>query len=215
VSGHLEEADGLRLAFQKLGDQASLEDVDVDRLWRAVTSEASPEERREVVDRVARDPSWGLAWRLAHELWTASREKTTPRRFARAWSSGLGLSALAAALLATLGVGLWIAQGPTPATHREPTALGVESLVPPDTPLPRRDPVLRWTGPPGATYVVRITSEDLLRVHATPDLTATEYSLPVEFTSGLPAGARVVWQVEARLPGGGTVRSDTFVSTLE
>jgi hypothetical protein len=209
------EADDLRLAFQRVADAASLEGVDVERVWRAVSGEAPAEERREVVEMVARDPSWALTWRAAHELWTASRETARARRIASGWSSGLGWGALAAGLLVAVGLGIWGGRTPAPPTHREGATTRIESLLPDGQTRPRVGVVLRWTGPPGATYDVRITSEDLLRVHTATGLKKGEYRIPEEFLAPFPPAARVLWQVQARLPDGETRRSETFVMKLE
>ena len=207
-------AEDLRAAFQKLADAAPVEGVDVDRLWRAVTSEVPPEERREIVEKVAQDPSWALAWRLAQEMWTASRETKAPVRVVRRLSNPLAWGALAAGLATTVGLGIWNAQGPPAVGHRDPTGARIESLLRSEA-LSRADAVLRWTGPADVTWDVRVTSEDLVHVHATSGLAAREYRLPDAFVSQLPTGARFLWQVEGRLPGGGTLRSDTFVNRLD
>lgn len=215
MSETVETAEDLRAAFQALADHAPLEGVDVERLWRAVTSEGSPEERREIVEKVAQDPSWALAWRLAQEMSNASREAKAPVRVARRLSNPLAWGALAAGLAATVGLGIWNAQGPAAVGHRDPTGARIESLLRSEGTLSRADAMLRWTGPADATWDVRAMSEDLVHVHATSGLAAREYRLPDAFVSQLPTGARVLWQVEGRLPGGGTLRSDTFVNRLD
>jgi hypothetical protein len=204
----------LRLAFQQLADDAPADEVDAERVWRAVSGEADAKERRAVVERVAGDPSWALAWRAAHELWKASREDAAPAGVPARWPMRLAWGALAAALLGAVGTTL--RPGPaTRPTHRERAAVRIDSLLPEGRALPRADVVLRWTGAPGATYDVRLTSEDLLHVHTVTRLATSEYRPPVEFLSSLPAAATLLWQVEARLPGGSTVRSETFVTKID
>jgi hypothetical protein len=216
VSTPVEPADDLRAALQKLADTAPVEGVDTERLWRAVTSEVSAEERREVVEKVAQDPSWAVAWRLAHEMWTASREEAAPVRVVRRRSTNpLAWGALAAGLATAVGLGIWNAEGPAAVGDRDATGARIESLLRSEGTLSRADAVLRWTGPSGATWDVRVTSDDLVHVHATSGVAATEYRLPDGFVSQLLPGSRVLWQVEARLPGGGTLRSDTFVNRLD
>lgn len=215
MNERLDDAADLRLAFQRLADAAPVEGVDAERIWRAVSGVAGAEERREVVDRVAQDPSWALAWRAAHELWTASREAARPRGIASRWSSGLRWGALAAGLVLTAGLGLWIGRAPTPPVHREAATPHVESLLAEGLAVPRAAAVLRWKGPPGTTYDLRITSEDLLHVHTATGLKEGEYRLPAELLESLPPAAKVLWQVEAHLPDGRTARSETFVMKLE
>jgi hypothetical protein len=215
MNAPLEPAEDLRAAFQRLADTASLEGVDAERLWLAVTSDVSAEERREVVEKAAQDPSWALAWRLAEEMWAASREAAAPVRVVRRSSNPLAWGALAAGLATVVGLGIWNAQGPATVGHRDPTGARIESLLRSEGTLSRADAVLRWTGPPGATWDIRVTSEDLVHVHSASGVAATEYRLPEAFVSQIPRGSRVLWQVEAKLPGGGTLRSDTFVNALD
>jgi hypothetical protein len=216
VSGPFADAEDerIRSAFQRLGETASAEDVDVERVWRAVTGELPPEDRREVVERVAADPSWALAWRLAHELRTASAEPVVPRAVGAEWKSRLRYAALAAAVLLALGIGLLTRDRSGPPVNRGARA-PVQSLVPDGGSLPRRLCLLRWTGPAGATYDVNVKSEDMERVHTAVGLTTPRYRVPEEFVSAFPPGARLLWQVHARLPDGTVAIGDTFVATLE
>jgi hypothetical protein len=211
----MDEADDLRLALQKLADAAPLDGVDLERVWRAVSGEAPAEERREVVEKVAEDPSWAFAWRAADELWTASREAAPARRTASRWSSSVGWAALAAGILVTVGLGIWNAPAPAPSLDRGGAGDRIESLLPEGQPLARTAAVLRWKGPPGATYDVRVSSEDLVHVHTATGLGEGTYRLPAEVLAPLPSPGRLLWQVEARLPSGETVRSETFVLKLE
>jgi hypothetical protein len=216
VTERPDEADDLRRAFQELDEAAPADGVDLERVWGAVSGESPAEERRAVVEKVAVDPSWALAWRAADALWTASRELPVAVRTVPRWSNRVGLRALAAGLLlVAVGMGFWIRRSPTPPVHRQGATARVESLVPEGRPLPRADVVLRWTGPPGATYDVRITSEDLRQVHTATELEQSEYRPPAEFFASLPAAATLLWQVEAHLPDRRRVRSETFVMKLE
>jgi hypothetical protein len=211
----LEKDGDLRAAFQGLGDEASVDGVDTDLVWRAVSGELPPDERREVVDRVARDPSWALAWRVAHELRSALPKSRSRPGLRLVWSRGARYGALAAGLIAATAAGLWFRQPAPPPGYREQTGARIESLVPERQALPRQRCVLRWTGPPGATYEVRATSEDLLLVHTAPGLIEREYRVPEEFLSAFPPGAKVLWRVEGRLPDGTVLAGPTFVARLE
>ena len=206
--------DMLRVAFQRLAEAAPADGVDLDRVWRAVSGESPPEERREVVARVANDPSWALAWRLAHELWSASREDAAPAVHHRPRGAVARWGTLAAGLALALGAGLWLRPAPD-AGYREGTTAAVRALVPDDATLPRTRFVLRWAGPPGATFDLRVTSEDLGRVHTATGLQTPEYQVPEEFLRPLSAGSRLLWQVDARPPGGRAVSGDTFVVKVE
>ncbi|WP_241759389.1 hypothetical protein [Pyxidicoccus parkwayensis] len=228
----------LRTAF-RAGDtlETTGEPVDADRVWRAVSGESSPEERREVIARVAADPAWASAWRLAHELHQASTEATdraeqtqdTPRarrdtervrtrghRFHLAWSRP-AWGALATAALVLVVVGVVLKQGPEGTTViRGADTAGITSLVPEDTRLPREHCVLRWSdGPPGTRWALQLSSEDLSVVHREDSLTRAEYTVPASVLSALPKGTKLLWQVEARLPDGEVQRSATFVNRVE
>lgn len=208
------DADDLRLAFQALTDVAPADSVDLERVWSAVSGESPAEERRAVVEKVAQDASWAFAWRVAHELWTASRDAEGSRRTASRWSN-VGWGALAAGLIAAAGLGIWIGRAPARPVDRQGATDHIESLRPEGLALRRTGAVLRWKGPPAATYDLRVSSEDLLHVHTASGLKEGEYLLPAEFLAPLPDGARILWQVEAHLPDGETLRSETFVMKLE
>lgn len=229
----------LRAAF-RAGDtlQATGEPVDPERVWRAVSGESSPEERREVIARVAADPAWASAWRLAHELHQAASEATArearetvpepgtrrdaerpkPRghRFHFTWSRpAWGALATAALVLVVVAVMPRPEDEGAPRTRGADTATLV-SQVPEGTPLPRAHCVLRWSGgPPGTRYSLQLSSEDLSVVHREDSLTRGEYAVPEKVLSALPPGAKLLWQVEARLPDGEVRRSATFVNRVE
>jgi hypothetical protein len=206
VTDNADEGARLRDAFHDLAEAAPLEGVDWDRIWRAVASELSAEERGEVVERTGQDPSWALAWRLAHELWLASRGSAAPRW---AWSRS-GYGALAAGLLLAISLGLWLWRRPVEPGYRAEGSQRIESLVPEGRRLSRNRCLLRWKGPPGATYELRVTSEDRRHVHSVSWLDQAEYRVPEEFLSQLPADAKLWWQVEARLRDGTILSRGTF-----
>jgi hypothetical protein len=214
LTGRLEDED-LRAAFQSLGDEATVEGVDTDLVWRAVSGELPPDERLDVVDKMARDPSWALAWRMAHELRSDLPARPSRPGFRLVWSRGVQYGAIAATLIAAMAGGLWLRQpAPTPGYRDEATAR-IESLVPEQQALPRERCVLRWTGPPGATYELSATSEDLVRVHSATGLAEREYRVPEEFLAGFSPGAKLLWRVAGRLPDGTILAGPTFVARLE
>ncbi|MFP2912187.1 hypothetical protein ACLESD_45640, partial [Pyxidicoccus sp. 3LFB2] len=108
-----------------------------------------------------------------------------------------------------------------PAGHRTPTVRGGDTLavvsrLPEDAPLPRADCVLRWSeGPEGTRWTLQLSSEDLSLVHRADSLAKSEYRVPAEVLAPLPAGTKLLWQVEARLPDGRVQRSATFVNRLQ
>ena len=92
----------------------------------------------------------------------------------------------------------------------------MESLIGDDVTLPRNEFRLRWTpGPPDTRYQVRVTTEDLQVLTVAADLpSAEDYVVPAESLATLASGNRVLWQVDARLPGGERMSSATFTTRI-
>nr|WP_255207688.1 hypothetical protein [Myxococcus sp. AM009] len=209
--------------------------VDSDRIWRAVSGALPAEERRAVVERVAADPAWAAAWRLAHELNCASQRSSSDGRAggqgARARSDGGGTrgergfrfawsrplwGAVATAALVLVVVGVSLPENPDAPSLRGRDAAGLVSCLPEDAPLRRQDCVLRWSGGTEDTrWSVRLSTEDLRLVHRADSLEQSEYRVPESVLAPLKAGTKLLWQVEARLPDGQVLRSTTFVNRLE
>jgi hypothetical protein len=220
VSGRDEADERLRQAFQALGETAKEEPAaeDLDRIWRAVSGDLPAAERRELVDRMATDPALAEAWRVAHELHQAAPPETSAApQGARFWTP----SWLAAAAVLVIGVAIGVLfqlSSPPEAedTFRNADNYVIESLVPPDTALPRDAFRLRWTpGPPDSRYQVRATTEDLRVLANITELTEPEAVLESAVLTSVLPGARVLWQVEAMLPGGQTVSSETFTVEVQ
>lgn len=211
-----------------------------ERIWDALEGALAPEELREVVDHVAICPACAQEWRLAAafrgelsadaEAAGASEppEPADPitdrtadggrRVEIRSW-----LAAAAVAVLA-LGVGgVWWsasrsgAPGTTGApVYRQGAEQTIESLLPEDRPLPRDEAVLRWTaGPDGSTYDVLVSTADLAAVADAAGLTEPRYQIPAEALEDIPAGAELLWQVDAITPTGRRISSKTFETRLE
>ncbi|TQF16743.1 hypothetical protein FJV41_06905 [Myxococcus llanfairpwllgwyngyllgogerychwyrndrobwllllantysiliogogogochensis] len=225
----------LRAAVRDEELAASDEPVDADLVWRAVSGELPVEERKAVVARVADDPAWAAAWRLALELTRAAREAEAPerpeaagpharrpadearerRRFRFAWSRPM-LGAAATAALALVVVGVAMREDTLSPRLRGADPSGLVSQVPEDAPLKREDCVLRWSGgPAGTRWSVRLSTEDLSWVHRADSLEQSEYRVPASVLAPLESGTKLLWQVEARLPDGQVLRGITFVNRLE
>jgi len=212
----------LREAFRALSDSEAVGEGDVDTLnvWKAIAGELDPEERREVIERVALEPGYAEAWRLAAELFEASggsiaakpRAAESPGR----WASGLLRSpyAWAAAAVLLVGVlGVFVPRGLAPP---EPVYRGgpIVPLVGAEERLPRDDFRLRWQALEGARFDIRVTREDLQTLATASDLSSPEYTVPAERLQELPPGAKVFWQVDAKLADGSVVRSVTFIAEV-
>jgi anti-sigma factor RsiW len=191
-------------------------------LWAAVRGELPPHEMREVVDHTARCEACAEDWRLAVEVdrQGTPQTQTVPGkvivgRFGQ-WRPLFAAAALAAGLLVAVGV-YREAIVPTPApTYREGESAQVRSLLPAGQALPRQGAVLRWTPLAGAaSYDVSVSTEDLRQLASAQGQTAAEYRLPEAALTGLPAGTKLLWQVEAVFPDGHRVTSATFTTPLQ
>ncbi|WP_375755435.1 hypothetical protein [Corallococcus exercitus] len=238
-----------RLRTALRDDDAQGEPVDADRVWLAVTNALPAEERREIVERVAADPAWAQAWRLAKAMSQAAAEaekapvageasatgdeapatgveapakvvplsaRREPAR--RVWQGRPAWAAMAATVVVLVGTVVVLRQqqpGEDPTRIRGGAAEAIASQVPEATALPREQFVLRWSGVPQAlSWSVQVSSEDLKLFHRAERLASREYTVPADVLVELTAGARILWQVEARLPDGSVQRSSTFVNRL-
>ena len=197
----------------------------VDRFWAAATGEASRRETRVLLDHASRceacAEAWALALSMAREagLGIPPLAEDTPPPVWRSWF--VWAPTLAAAAL--LALGLWIdyrhlldGRGGTPAWRGPAPAADIRSLVPEDRPQPRSALVLRWSGgEQGARYSIRLLSEDLTLVARADGLETPEYQVAPAQLARLPAGARVLWQVEAVGRDGKRRTSPTFFARVE
>ncbi len=162
-----------------------------------------------------------LAWRGVRWVRSVLHNWTTPLLAATGTGSVISARLLAAAVtVIAAGAVLWIAVdladppdrflyptkqvvgvalSPTRQAVDRPADLGVEptgieSLVQ-GVVLPRDRCVLRWSGPEGTRYDLRITTEDLDPLDSARGLAEPEYRIPIEKLEGLEPGAAVLWQV--------------------
>lgn len=194
-----------------------------ERIWAAAHGELGPVEAREVVDHMAACPACAEAWRLARRLGAATapaartlelRDRAAAARPSpgRPW----WLAAVAAALVATLGIGLrevWMPDGP--ATFRGSETATVRPLVADGATLPRDRFELAWEAVPEALeYDLRLTTADLVPMEVRRGLDAPRHRVPPERLAALDAGSRLFWQVEVVLADGGREISPSFEVVL-
>ncbi len=188
-------------------------------IWSAVRGELSPPQMETVVDHVAACAACAEDWRLAAEIQrqeekaAAGPGKVIPGRFGQ-WRPLAAAAALAAGLLIAVGV-YRVNQPVQEPTYREVQHAGIRSLLPEGQALSRDAAVLRWSPLAGAvSYDVQVSTEDLRTVATAKGQTATEYRLPQSALTGLPAGTRLLWQVDAVRADGTHETSPTFVTAV-
>jgi hypothetical protein len=217
-----QELEKLRAAFAVTYDEPKPDCLTPETIWSAVRGELPPREMRNALDHLASCTSCSEDWRLAAEVGRQSAApavtvpgKVIQGRFGQ-WRPLAAAAALAAGLLIAVGVYRTGGLGPQEPTYREAESNTVHSLLAAGQALPRQGAVLRWSAVPGATsYDVRISTEDLRLVQTAQGLNATAYRIPDASLSALPAGAKLLWQVEAVFPDGTRQTSPTFTNPLQ
>ena len=216
----------LRAAFAVTDDVPTPECLAAETLLAGVRGELPPRELRNALDHLASCASCCEDWRLAAAVERQTSESATvasPRPAARviqgrfgSWRPLTAAAALAAGLLIAVGVYRTGVLSPQPPTFREAGDTAVHSLLAAGQALPRQGAVLRWAAVPGAaSYDVRISTDDLRPVQTADNLTATEYRIPDAAVAALPAGTKLLWQVEAVFPDGTSRSSATFTNPLQ
>ena len=198
------------LAGKDVRDSSS---ADAGRIFDALHGNLREDERRAIVDELVHDAEAAEAWRPARELAPESAAASLPARMATwKWLS------MAAALLLAAGLG-WRLFGPLkpaePPVYRSGEQRTIASALPPGAPLPRSQPVLRWTPLEGARYQVRVLTPELQVLVETGELTTPEYPLSPDVLRRIAPGGAILWQVDARIPGSAVVTSPTFSVRLE
>jgi hypothetical protein len=200
----------LRAALARLGEEPGWPEVDAERLFSALHGDMSADERRAVVDELARNPRAAAAWRLALEL--GPEKPARAPILSRTWT----WMSIAAMLLLIVGAA-WLVQpwrSETP-VYRGADPRSIRSLLTADTRLSRDQPVLRWTAVDSARYRVRVLTPDLNLLDESEELAAPEYRLRPDVLRAIPPGGRILWQVEARVSGTAGVTSPTFSVQVE
>jgi len=209
-----------------------------ERIWDALDGALDPEELRDVVDHVAVCPACAAEWRLAAAFQgelsdgaTGAQESALPGSDDRVAARGQRVQirswlATAAVAILALGVGgIWWSSSRSGSAgnegapvYRQGTEQRIDSLLPEDRPLPRDQAILRWTpGPEGSTYDVLVSTSDVTAeaIAEAAGLTKPSYQISADALADLPAGAEILWQVEAITPTGKRIASPTFVARLE
>jgi len=219
-----QDSEQLREEFSALSERAvpSTDCPDAGVLWDALDGKMSSRDVRHLLDHTISCPACAESWRLARQLRVEAGldAETAPARplWSPWWKWSLAAAAAASIVLAvTVGIVRFRSlEEPGDSIYREASGLTIRSLVPESVPLPRNRCVLRWTpGPAKTRYDVRVATEDLTILARARELEKAEYRVPEAALTRVPAGARLVWQVEAVLSDGRRVGSPAFLVRLE
>jgi hypothetical protein len=208
----------LREAFASVAEPARSRPVDAGRIFDALHGNVSAEERQAVVDELVTNPEAAEVWRLANEMAPAgAAEGSAPTAERAAGGEAWRWMSMAAAAVLVVGAG-WLlnpwreANAPV---YRGVESRAIASALAPDAVLTRAQPVLRWTGVAGAKYRVRVLTPELEVLEESAESPALEFAPSAETLGRIPAGGRILWQVEGRLTEGGTIVSPTFSARVE
>ncbi len=126
------------------------------------------------------------------------------------------LTAIAALLAVTIGFGLW-SRMHAPAPELRGAGSSLSATIADGAHLPREAFRLTWKPLPeaGTRYTVRVTTEDLRLVVEARHLETASYQVPADRLAAFPAGARLLWQVEAKSADGRTVSSPAYAVEID
>ncbi len=211
-----EELERLRRAFLEGSRQTppGAAGPSADRIWEAAAGRLPPEELRRVLDEVIADPasaeSWAIARRLVAECEEVDHAEPRPAsRPAGSWRM-VWRAAAVVILAAGLAAAWLVLRAPGRPVYRGGES-GIESLLPADASLPRDAAVLRWEPAAGARrYNLRLFDTEYRILLVEDGLTSPVFTIPTDVLGGIPDGGEVLWQVEAVLPDGSSVLSETF-----
>jgi hypothetical protein len=196
-----------------------------EKIWEALSGSLEESQLHAIVKHLSTCPHCAELWRLAHAMGAMPDEGAQVIRLGQRSSPRFRYLALAAGVVILIGLGMTFwwwhldrTTGParTAPAYRTDSAPAFKSLVPEDQPISRRSCRLSWTpGPQGTRYNVRVTTTDLIQIDLAEGLSYPEYWVPVGVLEELSPGTRLMWQVQAILPGGQRALSKTYFLTLE
>lgn len=187
----------------------------LESFWEAQQGELSAARTRELIEHTVHCPACAEGWRVAHAMGAMEQEPAQ-----RQASSGRWIMAAAAAAVLAVMIGLTTLV-PTALRDAQPVYRAgpseiIRSLTPEEVPLPRSDFVLRWSpGPEGTLYAVRLTTASFSPVALIDGLERSEWRVESKQLERIESGTRLLWRVEALLPDGRRVQSETHFITLE
>lgn len=219
MSSSVEGGERLRDLFQDLPKEiaANEECPSADRLWASAQRTLDREENRRVVDHMGRCTSCAAEWRVARSMAARARDGRIEAHETSRWQApSMAWLAAAAVVVLCAGLGVLLVQeDERQRVYRQGPFEVIVSLVPEDQPLTRSDPTLRWSGPEGASYSLTVTSERLELLAQADRLDDAQYTLAQTLVAERASGTILLWHVEAILPDGSRLPSQTFRVRLE
>lgn len=237
-----DEGEALRRAFAQDPSPSAEDPVDTDTLWEAVRGEAEPPVVAALADRMARDPALAEDWRVARafaiEADPGQGERRAPDGAERAEGAaippsmvaagepanrgdyrrwGVVVALVAAAVLLVLA---WPRGGVAPYDDPDDPRMrgggrGIE-VIRGEGLLSRDEAVLQWSEVSGAIrYELYVSRADLSPLFEERALESTSMVLSAERLRELPAGAELLWRVEAVMADDRRVISETFAFTVQ
>jgi hypothetical protein len=228
-----DDVDRLRLALARARAGPHGDPVDPEQLWRAVRGQAEPAEVAALVDRMAHDAALAEDWRVAVAFARAAREDEDAAKHddvpasppgaalvaandgGRARWGGVVVALVAAAVLLVVAwprAGLERYEGDGGALRG---AEGGITARQGEGPLARDHATLEWSPVPGALrYELYVSTPALEPVLVERALPGPSMVLPAAILRSLPAGAELLWRVEAVLDDEQRVASPTFSLTV-
>lgn len=197
-----------RQAYRELGD-ASESSIDDETIAALITDRLEGAERDALMQRLLDSPDAMQRYREMLAIHQAARpSRRTPTA---------AFVALAATLLVgALAAGWFLGRSPATATATTLRSEGRPTITSAMTELPRSAFVLRWqlegTATEGVLYDVRV-SNDAGALITVETLSASELDIS-SLLGDLASGSAIYFKVDARLPDGEGVGSETFVVTI-
>lgn len=187
---------------------------EADRIWMAVHRELPQREIDVVILHTATCAACAEAWRIAHDVARTTQPVAAAWRSPWVWAPTMAAAAL-------LVFGIVTDRAPrfadsSPSEYRQGADETVKPLVEDGASLSRDRLVLRWTpGPDGSRYNLRVMTEDLQPITTWWSLEKPEYHVPTSALAKLPAGTRLLWQVDTVIPGEPRRTSPTFIVRVQ
>ncbi|MCH9680896.1 MAG: hypothetical protein K0V04_05650 [Deltaproteobacteria bacterium] len=195
-------------------------------LWAAARGEADPNDVAALVDRMPDDPALAEDWRLAAEFSRAAAQEELdtgtdpPTELVAANDGGglrwIGVVALVAA--AALLVLAWPRDQAAPYASDASEVRGgggAIAAVQGAGDVARDELVLEWSAVPNVVrYELYVGTDELQVLFEDRTLTDPRQTISGAALADVPAGAQLLWRVEAVRADGERIVSETFVATV-